>query len=70
MVVKYYDYLYRIALYYTHNREDAEDLVQDTFERVLKINYYEKNIKALLVTILKHRYIDNLRKKKDIRKYL
>lgn len=66
VVVEYYDYLYRIALYYTRNREDAEDLVQDTFEHALKGNYYEKNKKAWLITILKHRYIDNLRKKKDI----
>lgn len=57
--------LNNFALSLTHNREDASDLVQDTF--VKAITYREKfadntNIKAWLFTIMKNTFINAYRR--------
>lgn len=65
MVTKQSDSLKLYALHFTHDDEDANDLVQDT---VLKaITYYEKfkegtNLKGWLYTIMKNTFINNYRR--------
>jgi len=65
MVTKQSDSLKMYALHFTHDDEDANDLVQDT---VLKaITYYEKfkegtNLKGWLYTIMKNTFINNYRR--------
>lgn len=61
------DMLYRQAMKYTNNPEDAEDLVQDTFERGYKaFDSFTKgtNIEAWLTVILRNTYFNNYQKKK------
>lgn len=61
------DMLYRQAMKYTNNPEDAEDLVQDTFERGYKaFGSFTKgtNIEAWLTVILRNTYFNNYQKKK------
>ncbi len=53
------------ALHFTHDTEDANDLVQDTMLKA--ISYYTKfregtNIKAWLYTIMKNTFINNYKK--------
>jgi len=65
MVTKHSDSLKMYALHFTHDDEDANDLVQDT---VLKaITYYDKfkegtNLKGWLYTIMKNTFINNYRR--------
>ncbi|MFC6103997.1 RNA polymerase sigma factor [Olivibacter domesticus] len=65
MVTQQSDSLKMYALHFTHDDEDANDLVQDT---VLKaITYYEKfregtNLKGWLYTIMKNTFINNYRR--------
>ena len=61
---KYRNYLIKVALDYTNNREDALDLVQDTYEKAMQSNYREKNIKAWLCTIMINHFINDYRKRK------
>lgn len=59
------DSLYNFAFRMTHNRRDAEDLVQDTFMRAFRFFHrFETgtNIRAWLFRILKNTYINNYRK--------
>lgn len=61
------DMLYRQAMKYTNNPEDAEDLVQDTFERGYKaFGSFTKgtNIEAWLTVILRNTYFNSYQKKK------
>lgn len=61
------DLLYRQAMKYTNNPDNAEDLVQDTFERGYKaFNSFKKgtNIEAWLTVILRNTYFNNYQKKK------
>lgn len=56
--------LYRDALYYTKNRDDAQDLVQDTFlkldkEKDIIVNY--ESVKSALRLTLKRLYLNSLR---------
>ncbi len=65
LVVRYTDSLKVYALHFTHDDEDANDLVQDT---VLKaVTYYGKfkegtNLKGWLYTIMKNTFINNYRR--------
>jgi RNA polymerase sigma-70 factor (ECF subfamily) len=57
--------LKNFALSLTHDKEDAEDLVQDTYLKAIK--YKEKytdetNLKAWLFTIMKNTFINNYRR--------
>lgn len=59
--------LYRQAMKYTNNPEDAQDLVQDTFERGFKaFDSFKKgtNIEAWLTTILRNAYFNQYQKAK------
>ena len=61
------DMLYRQAMKYTNNPEDAQDLVQDTFERGFKaFDSFKKgtNIEAWLTTILRNAYFNQYQKAK------
>jgi RNA polymerase sigma factor (sigma-70 family) len=64
----YYNDLYNYALFLTHNREDSEDLIQDTCLKDLTRN---KNIPigfrlAWLKKIMRNTHINQLRKKSII----
>ncbi len=64
-VDKYADGLYRFALKMTGDRDDAQDLVQDAFEKLWK-NRKKVNsdkVKSYLFTIVYHKFVDNYRKK-------
>jgi RNA polymerase sigma-70 factor (ECF subfamily) len=61
------DMLYRQAMKYTNNSEDAQDLVQDTFERGFKaFDSFQRgtNIDAWLTTILRNTYFNQYQKTK------
>ena len=64
------DTLYRQAMKYTNNAEDAQDLVQDTFERGFKAfdsfdqHDGDSNIEAWLTTILRNAYFNQYAKVK------
>ena len=61
------DVLYRQAMKYTNNPDDAEDLVQDTFERgYAAFDSFKKgtNIEAWLTVILRNTYFNSYQKKK------
>lgn len=61
------DLLYRQAMKYTNNPDDAEDLVQDTFERGYRAFDSFKpgtNIEAWLTVILRNTYFNSYQKKK------
>ena len=60
-----YLFIYKL----TQNKEDSEDIVQETFIKAWqKINRYdkEKSLKTWLFTIAKNTAVDKLRKKKTI----
>jgi RNA polymerase sigma factor (sigma-70 family) len=61
--------LFQYALRYTNDREDAEDLLQDTMVRAMKYhNQFEagSNLKGWLYTILKHTFINEYRRRSKI----
>jgi RNA polymerase sigma-70 factor (ECF subfamily) len=65
MLTSHRNSLKMYALHFTHDTEDANDLVQDTL--VKAITYYEKfkdgtNIKGWLYTIMKNTFINNYKK--------
>jgi RNA polymerase sigma-70 factor (ECF subfamily) len=58
--------LYNYAYHFTHNEEDANDLVQETYMKAFKsIDSYQEgsNAKAWLFRILKNNFINEYRKK-------
>ncbi|MCB0642287.1 MAG: sigma-70 family RNA polymerase sigma factor [Phaeodactylibacter sp.] len=60
------DALFNFALHLTHNEEDANDLVQDTYLKAYRfIDKYHQgtNAKAWLFKILKNAFINNYRRK-------
>jgi RNA polymerase sigma-70 factor (ECF subfamily) len=65
--------LYSVALRYTKNRNDADDLVQETSLKVYK-NYQKYNpeydFKSWTVAIMENTFISNLRKVKTARNHL
>ncbi|WP_235991724.1 RNA polymerase sigma factor [Metabacillus schmidteae] len=63
----YYQDVYRFLICFTGNQNDAEDLTQEVFMRVLKSyhNYHHQgSIKTWIISIAKYAAIDQLRKKK------
>ena len=61
------DFLYNYALRMTYNRDDAQDLVQETYLKAFRFwESYEKgpNIRAWLFRIMKNAYINRYRKEK------
>jgi RNA polymerase sigma factor (sigma-70 family) len=65
MVVRQSGSLRAYALHFTHDSEDADDLVQDTLLKA--ITYYNKfaegtNLKGWLYTIMKNTFINNYRR--------
>jgi RNA polymerase sigma-70 factor, ECF subfamily len=63
-LIKLKDSLMRFAFNLTSDKDDAKDLVQETFLRALKYsNQYEEesNIKAWTSTIMKNTFINNYR---------
>ncbi len=65
MLTHHHPSLKMYALHFTHDTEDANDLVQDTMLKA--ITYYSKfregtNIKAWLYTIMKNTFINNYKK--------
>jgi RNA polymerase sigma factor (sigma-70 family) len=59
------DNIERFALFLTYNREDAKDLLQETYLKALtnKDNYSEvDNFKAWTFTIMKNTFINNYRR--------
>ena len=65
--------LYSVALRYTKNRNDADDLVQETSLKVYR-NYQKYNpeydFKSWTVAIMENTFISNIRKIKTARKHL
>lgn len=62
--VRHLDQLYRSATAITGNRDEAEDLVQDVFEVLLRRPpsiRARDNERAYLLAMLRHRYLDVLR---------
>ena len=60
------DLLYNTAMQMTHNAQDAEDLVQETFVRAYRFfDKFEKgtNCKAWLFKIMRNNFINNYRKR-------
>ncbi|KMZ42672.1 MULTISPECIES: RNA polymerase sigma factor [Bacillales] len=63
----HYDDIYYFLLYFTGRQEDAEDMVQEVFSRLLKIlPRYDGRVamKTWLFSIAKHVAIDHYRKQK------
>ena len=70
---QYWRLLYKIALDVLHNHSDVEDVLQDTYEKVVKNigcikDPYSKEARNYLAVIAKNTAIDMYRKKKKIRK--
>lgn len=67
---KFKDDVYRVAFYYTRNRDDAEDLAQNTFIRAYKFFYrFRKNtnFKSWVLKIMRNIFItENKKKGKNI----
>ncbi len=66
--IPYLDGLYNMAFRLTHNAEDAEDLIQETYFKAYK--HYDKfeagtNLKAWLFRIMKNTFINGYRKRQS-----
>src|ERR1700722_13555970 len=71
--IQHLDGLYRYALSLTRNRDDAEDLVQDTYVRALPALHRlrrDSNMKSWLLTILRNNYFNQLRKRNATRRLI
>ncbi|WP_062059816.1 RNA polymerase sigma factor [Aquimarina longa] len=70
----HYKRLFNYAFKVVSNRDIAEGLVQETFiklwENIGNINDDERSIESYLITVLKHKIIDNHRKKQTQEKHL
>lgn len=63
--LEHIDSLFRYAVVLTHNRVEAEDLVQETFVRALEALdrlREDSNIRGWLFTILRNLWLNNLRR--------
>lgn len=62
---KHYPWLYNIAMFFTRNVEDAEDLRHNVVIRALEKQHLFKggSLKAWLYVMTRNMYINNLRKK-------
>ncbi len=63
----YKDDVYRVALYFTKNKDDAEDLTQDAFIRAFTFFHrfrQDTNFKAWILKIMRNIYITQVKKKR------
>ncbi len=63
----YKDDVYRVALYFTKNKDDAEDLTQDAFIRAYTFFNrfrHDTNFKAWILKIMRNLYITQVKKKR------
>jgi RNA polymerase sigma-70 factor, ECF subfamily len=63
----YKDDVYRVALYFTKNKDDAEDLTQDAFIRAYTFFHRfrnDTNFKAWILKIMRNIYITQVKKKR------
>lgn len=63
----YYSDVYKFLLCFTGNKDDAEDLTQEVFIKVIKSysNYTnESKLKTWIISIAKHAAIDQMRRRK------
>jgi RNA polymerase sigma-70 factor, ECF subfamily len=65
---EYKDDVYRVAYYYTKNKDDAEDLSQEAFMRAFR--FFSKfrpdtNFKSWILKIMRNIYITNFNKNKN-----
>ena len=61
--IHYYGELLGYAIKRTGNLHDAEDIVQDVFEKLIKVDIAEvKNLKALAFTAIQNRFLDTRKK--------
>lgn len=70
---RYKEKLWSFAMSYTHNADDADDLVQDTFLKAIRYaeNFKQgTNLKAWLFMILKNTFLNNYRKKNLVKKIM
>lgn len=70
MYDRYYRDVYQFALYFTNNRQEAEDITQDTFIKAIRKIDTLKDIskfKTWILTIAKFTAIDSMRKQKFVR---
>ena len=72
LIIRYQSYVYAIALNYVTNKEDAEDIVQETFIKLISsLRSFKKDSKfsTWLYSIVYFTCIDWLRKRKGSKKY-
>ena len=65
----YKDDVYRVAYYYTKNRDDAEDLTQEAFMRAFRFFGRfrpDTNFKSWILKIMRNIYITNIKKNRNI----
>jgi len=61
----YGEYIYRYIYGMVHNKAEAEDLLQDTFIKVMKADSSEiENIKSWLITIARYTIYDHWRRER------
>ncbi|MFA9557971.1 RNA polymerase sigma factor [Evansella sp. AB-rgal1] len=66
----YYRDVYQFCLYFTNNKNDAEDLTQETFVKVLNglsHFHHRAKVKTWILSIAKNTAIDHYRRKKIIK---
>ena len=63
---QYYRPLCLYATHYLHNIDEAEDVVQDCFVKLISRNIMPENIKAFLYTSVRNACIDRLRRQSPI----
>lgn len=69
LTLRYLKPVYQVALYYAKQVQDAEDITQDAFVKVLqKLNTFEtaKSFKPWVLQIARHQALDWLKKKKPL----
>ena len=62
----YYRPLCLYATHYLHDIDEAEDVVQDCFVKLISRNIMPENIKAFLYTSVRNAWIDRLRRQSPI----
>jgi len=65
--LEFKDEVYRVAFYFTRNKDDAEDLAQDAFMRAYRFFYRfhrESNFKSWILRIMRNIHLTNIQKNK------
>lgn len=66
--LEYKDDVYRVAYYFTRNKDDAEDLAQDAFMRAYRFFYRfhrDSNFKSWILRIMRNIHLTNIQKNKS-----